>query len=165
MIWLIYRKKYSSESDSCDGHHKGHSESSSCPEIKQLVQSSLNSAASAGFEKNRSSRQSKTSMDVAVQANAHDLDLEMNKKNDEDGKLSKSKQTKTRENKKYRRANKYKENDMDMSKTADKIRRSKEKYRNDGNAQEKQKIFSETNDKCSEFSEDDVPVIIVHKKI
>ncbi|KAF7282687.1 hypothetical protein GWI33_002154 [Rhynchophorus ferrugineus] len=153
------RKKYTSDSDSCDGfHQKGHSESSSCPEIKQLVQSSLNSAASAGFEKNRSSRQSKTSMDVAVQANAHDLDFEMNKKND-DNKLSKSKQAKTRENKKYRRANKYKENDTDMSKNADKIRRSKEKYRSDGNAQEKQKIFAETNDKYSEYSEDDIPMI------
>ncbi|KAL1513553.1 hypothetical protein ABEB36_002952 [Hypothenemus hampei] len=97
-----FRRKYSSDSESCEKTHhyqnnrKTSSDSSSCAEIKQLVQSSLNSAVSVGFEKNRGSRQSKTSMDVAVQANAHDLDLEMNnKKIEEEMKSSKSKRETT----------------------------------------------------------------------
>lgn len=55
---------YSDSDSSCDG--------SSCPELKQLLQSSLNSAAST-VTQNRSSKQSKTSIDVAVQANASEI--------------------------------------------------------------------------------------------
>lgn len=53
------RMKYSSQSDSFD-EKNSHSDSSSCPELKQLVQSSQNSGMSVGCEKNRgSSKQSK----------------------------------------------------------------------------------------------------------
>lgn len=47
---------------------------SSSPELKQLLQSSVNSAVSTGTQnQNRSSKQSKTSIDVAVQANAKEI--------------------------------------------------------------------------------------------
>ncbi|ENN70504.1 hypothetical protein YQE_12680, partial [Dendroctonus ponderosae] len=80
------RKSRRSRRNPCDPlrNHRSDSESSSCPEIKQLVQSSMNSNGSAGLERNRGSRQSKTSTDVAVQANAHDLDLEMKSNNKTD---------------------------------------------------------------------------------
>ncbi|KAK5641587.1 hypothetical protein RI129_010134 [Pyrocoelia pectoralis] len=47
-------------------------DNSSAPELRQLLQSSLNSAVSTGTQ-NRSSKQSKTSIDVAVQANASEI--------------------------------------------------------------------------------------------
>lgn len=106
---------------SCE--QKRHSDSSSCPEIKQLVESSLNSAVSVGFDKNTGSRQSKTSIDVAVQANAHDLDMEMNSAKAEGDKVTKSKQAKTRDNKRFRKASK-----------------SKEKYLYDGTEDEKREL-------------------------
>ncbi|XP_050297763.1 protein smoothened isoform X2 [Anthonomus grandis grandis] len=161
------RKKYSSDSGSCEARHqKGHhSDSSSCPEIKQLqnAQSSLNSTVSVGFEKNRGSRQSKTSMDVAVQANAHDLDLEMNNKANEEEKISKSKQAKTRENKKYRRASKY-GSDVDSSKNLEKISRSKEKYKYDGTGEEKYRLLRD-NRKCSENSEEETLIVEKNKVV
>lgn len=106
------RVKYSSHSDSFDDK-KSVSESSSCPELKQLVQSSLNSGASiGGGEKNRGSKQSKVSIDVAVQANAKDIISQtaayemQDLLKDEERSKYKSKQAKTKENKKYK---KYKE--------------------------------------------------------
>lgn len=147
------RKKYSSRSDS-----EEKSDSSSCPEIKQLVQSSLNSGASVcGGDKNRSSRQSKTSIDVAVQANAqdivsqtaaYDIDLKNSKKTDDD--RHKSKQMKTKENKKYRRASKFGE-----SGSIEKIKRSKEKYKNCGSTDEKQILYKNSNRKYSDYSDEE----------
>ncbi|CAG9824594.1 unnamed protein product [Phaedon cochleariae] len=134
----LSRKKYSSNSESCNNK----SDSSSCNEINQLVQSSLNSANSAGYEKNRGSRQSKTSIDVAVQANAHDIvsqtaayDLELKtlKKTEED--KHKTKQTKTRENNRYRKASKQYE-----SEASRKLRKSKEKYRSYGSSEERKSL-------------------------
>lgn len=146
------RKKYSSHSDSCDDK----SDTSSCQEIKQLVQSSLNSGTSVcGGDKNRSSRQSKTSIDVAVQANAHDivsqtaaydLDLKNSKKTDDE--RHKSKQMKTKENKKYKRASKYGE-----SGSSEKIKRSKEKYRNCGSSEEKRSLYKDMNDMNKKYSD------------
>lgn len=47
---------------------------SSSPELKQLLLSSVNSAVSTGTQnQNRSSKQSKNSIDVAVQANAKEI--------------------------------------------------------------------------------------------
>ncbi|KAJ8965138.1 hypothetical protein NQ314_004363, partial [Rhamnusium bicolor] len=140
------RKKFSSNSESFEDRNT-HSDSSSCPEIKQLVQSSLNSGTSAGYEKNRGSRQSKRSIDVAVQANAHDIvtqtaayDLELKnfKKTEED--KHKSKQAKTKENKKYRRTSKY--CDIDSN---EKIRKSKERYRNQGSSEERKSLYKDSN--------------------
>lgn len=142
------RKKYSSHSDSCDDK----SDSSSCPEIKQLVQSSLNSGTSVCGDKNRSSRQSKTSIDVAVQANAHDivsqtaaydLDLKHTKKTDIE--RHKSKQMKTKENKKYKRASRY----GDSSSTE----KMKSKYRNCGSSEEKQSLYRDLGRKYSDYSD------------
>lgn len=105
------RLKYSSHSDSLDDH-KSPSASSSCPELKQLVQSSLNSGVSVGGgEKSRGSKQSKVSIDVAVQANARDIvtqtaAFEMQDLLKDEERKYKSKQAKTKENKKYK---KYKE--------------------------------------------------------
>lgn len=76
-----------------------------------------------GFEKNTGSRQSKTSIDVAVQANAHDLDMEINSAKAEGDKVTKSKQAKTRDNKRFRKASK-----------------SKEKYLYDGTEDEKREL-------------------------
>lgn len=92
------------------------SDSSSCPELKQLVQSSLNSGASMGYcEKSRGSKQSKTSIDVACQASARDInaayDQEMqNFTNDFEDKLK----TKIK-NKKYNRSMKSEENEKKQS--------------------------------------------------
>lgn len=58
---------YNTESDS-----DSEDDDSSSPELKQLLQSSVNSAISTGTQ-NRSSKQSKTSIDVAVQANAKEI--------------------------------------------------------------------------------------------
>ncbi|KAL1488964.1 hypothetical protein ABEB36_014747 [Hypothenemus hampei] len=142
-----FRKKYSSDSESCEKTHhyqnnrKTSSDSSSCAEIKQLVQSSLNSAVSVGFEKNRGSRQSKTSMDVAVQANAHDLDLEMNnKKIEEEMKSSKSKHAKTRDNKRFKRATKY-GSDVECTRNLERVKKSKDKYKHDGRGEEKCNLY------------------------
>ncbi|KAF5296626.1 hypothetical protein FQA39_LY12454 [Lamprigera yunnana] len=60
--------EYYDKSDSDDSM----TNNSSCPELKQLLQSSLNSAISTGTQ-NRSSKQSKNSTDVAVQANASEI--------------------------------------------------------------------------------------------
>ncbi|XP_017776095.1 PREDICTED: protein smoothened isoform X2 [Nicrophorus vespilloides] len=139
----VTKKKYSCDSDS-------DSDTSSCPELKQLVQSSLNSGNSvAYYEKNRGgSKQSKTSIDVAVQANAKEImtqtgsyDMEMKTLNDDsdDGRIvemKKSKQLKTKENKHYKNADeKYyskvheAEGLLGMDKYRPKIRsKSKEKY-------------------------------------
>lgn len=143
------RRKYTSRSDSCDVK----SDSSSCPEIKQLVQSSLNSGTSVcGGDKNRSSRQSKTSIDVAVQANAHDIVLQTSaydldtKKTDDD--KHKSKQTKTKENKKYRRASKYCD-----SGSWEKTKRSKEAYWNCGSSEEKKSLYKDANRRYSDYSD------------
>ncbi|KAG5887266.1 hypothetical protein JTB14_015703 [Gonioctena quinquepunctata] len=133
----LSRKKISSNSES-----NLKSDSSSCPEIHQLVQSSLNSATSAGYEKNRGSRQSKTSNDVAVQANAQDIvsqtaayDLELkNMKKTEDEK-HKSKQAKTRENNRYRKASKTFENEGSK-----KFKKMKEKYKNYGSSEERKSL-------------------------
>lgn len=91
---------------------------------------------SVGYEKNRGSRQSKTSNDVAVQANAHDIvsqtaafDLEMQNIKTEEKEKHKSKKMKTNENKKYK---KY----CDMNGSFDKIKKSKEKYRKYGSSEE-----------------------------
>ncbi|CAG9773620.1 unnamed protein product [Ceutorhynchus assimilis] len=161
------RKKYSSDSNSYEAvQQKAHSDSSSCAEIKQVCQSSLNSAASGGVEKNRGSRQSKTSMDVAVQANGDDLDLEMNNKKNEEGRLSKSKQAKTRENKRYRKTSKYNASDVDSSKNFDKIKKSKEKYKFDGNGDEKCGLFGrESNKKYSDLSDEEVLIVDKNKII
>ncbi|CAH1954676.1 unnamed protein product [Acanthoscelides obtectus] len=123
------RKKYTSKSSGSN------SDSSSCPEIKQLVQSSLNSGVST--EKTRQgSRQSKMSNDVAIQTNATDMDIEMKSLNrsTEDEKKPKSKKMKTKENKKYRSSSKYLE---------DKMRQSKEKYREYGSSQERQSLYKD----------------------
>nr|CAH7726878.1 unnamed protein product [Callosobruchus chinensis] len=123
------RKQCNNKSSESDG------DSSSCPEIKQLVQSSLNSGVST--EKPRQgSRQSKMSSDVAVQTNAQDMDIEMKSinKSSEGEKKPKSKKMKTKENKKYRRASKYLE---------DKMRQSKEKYKEYGSSQEMQSLYNE----------------------
>lgn len=84
-------------------------ESSSCSELKQLAQSSLNSGASIIHEKNRDSKQSKTSIDVGCQANARDivnqtsaLDSDVMSKSHEFEKKLKTKRTKTKENKKFK---------------------------------------------------------------
>lgn len=146
------RKKYSSHSDSCDDK----SDSSSCPEIKQLVQSSLNSGASVcGGDKNRSSRQSKTSIDVAVQANAHDIvsqtaayDLELKNSKKTDSEQHKSKQMKTKENKKYKRASRYGD-----SLTSDKMKWSKDKYRNCGSSEEKKSLYKDFGNRYSDYSD------------
>lgn len=146
------RKKYSSQSDSCDDK----SDTSSCAEIKQLVQSSLNSGASVcGADKNRSSRQSKTSIDVAVQANAHDIvsqtaatELEfMNSKRTSD-ETHKSKQMKTKENRKYKKASKYSE-----SGSIENNKKSKEKYRNCGSSEEKRFLYKDLSRAYSDFSD------------
>ncbi|CAG9827161.1 unnamed protein product [Diabrotica balteata] len=130
------RKKYSEDSDSC--HMK--SDSSSYPEIKQLVQSSLNSGNSVCNDKNRGSRQSKTSIDVAVQANAQDLDYELkNLKKTEDEK-HKSKQTKTRENR-YKKARRSSE--IELSK---KNNRSKEIYKKYGSSEERKSLRSDSDE-------------------
>lgn len=144
------RKKYSSHSDTDDK-----SDSSSCPEIKQLVQSSLNSGASVcGGDKNRSSRQSKTSIDVAVQANAQDIvsqtaafDLDFKNSKKTEAEQHKSKQMKTKENKKYKRASKYGDS------ASDKMKRSKEKYRNCGSSEEKQSLYKDLGRRYSDFSD------------
>ncbi|XP_072400944.1 protein smoothened isoform X2 [Diabrotica undecimpunctata] len=130
------RKKYSEDSDSC--HMK--SDSSSYPEIKQLVQSSLNSGNSVCNDKNRGSRQSKTSIDVAVQANAQDLDYELkNLKKTEDEK-HKSKQTKTRENR-FRKARRSSE--IEVSK---RNKRSKEIYKKYGSSEERKSLRSDSDE-------------------
>lgn len=70
------RRRRSNHYDTFNGSSdKGNtSDSSSCPELKQLLQSSLNSGASVGYcEKSRGSKQSKTSNDVACQASARDI--------------------------------------------------------------------------------------------
>lgn len=145
------RKKYSSRSDSRDDK----SNSSSCREIKQIVQSSLNSGASVCGDKNRSSRQSKTSIDVAVQTNAQDIvsqtaayDLDLKKSKKSEDEKHKSKHMKTKENKKYRRASKYSE-----SGSNEKMKRSKEKYRNCGSSEERQSLYKDTNRKYSDYSD------------
>lgn len=61
----IEKTYYNSDSDSSNSD-------SSFPELKQLLHSSLNSADSATTQ-NRASKQSKTSIDVAVQANAKEI--------------------------------------------------------------------------------------------
>lgn len=63
-----FQDGYYDKSDSDDSM----TDDSSCPELKQLLQSSFNSAVSTGTQ-NRSSKQSKTSIDVAVQANASEI--------------------------------------------------------------------------------------------
>lgn len=145
------RKNYSSNSESFEDKNS-QSESSSCPEIKHLVQSSLNSGVSIGNEKNRSSRQSKRSIDVAVQANAHDIveqmqaydcDMISHKKSEEE--KHKSKKTKTRENKKYRNANKKcKKSSCD---NFEKVRTSKDKYKNCGTSEEMVSLFKQSSRK------------------
>nr|CAI5822276.1 unnamed protein product [Callosobruchus analis] len=135
------RKQCNSKSSESDG------ESSSCPEIKQIVQSSLNSGVST--EKPRQgSRQSKMSSDVAVQTNAQDMDIEMKSinKSSEGEKKPKSKKMKTKENKKYRRASKYLE---------DKMRQSKEKYREYGSSQERQSLYND-NKTYSDLSDEEL---------
>ncbi|XP_022917001.2 protein smoothened isoform X1 [Onthophagus taurus] len=126
--------QYSSDSDD-DSDNNRRSESSSCPELKQLVQSSLNSGASMGCsEKNRGSKQSKRSIDVAVQANAKEImtqtaAYELPLKSDE--KKHKTKQAKMKENK-------YKKEGRSNEKVLfEKIRRSKEKYKDYGSENEK----------------------------
>lgn len=115
------KRRCRSKSDYYDSSDKGHSsDSSSCPELKQLVQSSLNSGASVGYcEKSRGSKQSKTSIDVACQASARDInaayDQEMQNltkaSHDFEEKPLKSKQAKMKVNKKYKRAAKCAENE------------------------------------------------------
>lgn len=80
------------------------SESSSCPELKQLVQSSLNSGVSGGAcDKSRGSKQSKVSIDVACQTNSCDIlpGYETQERKEEGGKC-KSKRLKTKENRRYK---------------------------------------------------------------
>ncbi|XP_023023019.1 smoothened, frizzled class receptor [Leptinotarsa decemlineata] len=146
-IMKLSRKKYSSNSDSCNIK----SDSSSCPEINQLVQSSLNSANSVGYEKNRGSRQSKTSNDVAVQANAQDIvsqtaayDLELkNLKKSEDEK-HKSKKVKTRENIRYRRASKSYETDGSR-----KFKKLKDRYKSYGSSEERKSLNRDSEEDCN----------------
>ncbi|XP_056644172.1 protein smoothened [Diorhabda carinulata] len=132
----VTRKKYSEDSDSC--HIR--SDSSSCSEIKQLVQSSLNSGNSVCVDKNRGSRQSKTSIDVAVQANAQDLDNELKNMKKTENEKHKSKQTKTKENR-YRKARRSSEIE-----TNKKRRISKEKYKNCGSSQERESLNRDTDE-------------------
>ncbi|KAL3273872.1 hypothetical protein HHI36_015298 [Cryptolaemus montrouzieri] len=95
--------KYSSNTENSGSQ----SESSSCPEIKNLVQSSLNSAVSGGEKLNRSSRQSRTSRtstDVAVQTSIQDIEMdELSRDEEERCKFQKTKVLKTKENKKYKK--------------------------------------------------------------
>lgn len=150
------RKKYSSHSETDEK-----SDSSSCPEIKQLVQSSLNSGASiGGGDKNRSSRQSKTSIDVAVQANAHDIvsqtaafDLELKNSKKIEEEKHKSKHMKTKENKKYKHASKYGEADNSL-----KMKRSKDKYKNCGSSEEKKSLYKDLNRRYSDHSDQETLV-------
>ncbi|KAI4456612.1 frizzled [Holotrichia oblita] len=126
------------EDKNADGHRSD--DSSSCPELKRLVQSSLNSGASVGgYEKNRGSKQSKTSIDVAVQANAKEIMTQTAAYNDEQDKSKhKTKQAKTKENKKYKRAdNKYKEVAQ-----CEKVKKSKEKYNKYGTREEQDPLKS-----------------------
>lgn len=154
------RKNYSSHSDSFDDKNS-QSDSSSCPEIKHLVQSSLNSGASVGNEKSRSSRQSKRSIDVAVQANAHDIaeqmqaydcDVASHKKSEDD--KPKSKKTKTLENKKYRNANNKHKRSSNCD-NFEKVRKSKDKYKNCGSTEENQALYQEANRKYSDVSDEE----------
>lgn len=128
--------RYSSanDSNSSDRNERNSEDSSSCPELKQLVQSSLNSGGSVGYyEKNRGSKQSKTSIDVAVQANAKEIMTQTAAYEDEqDKERHKTKQAKTKENKKYKKAaTKYKEVQCE------KMKKTKEKYKNCGTQEEK----------------------------
>ncbi|CAH0564156.1 unnamed protein product [Brassicogethes aeneus] len=135
------RKRYSSNSDSEDDAKAGNkSDSSSCAEIKQLVQSSLNSGISVGHERNRGSRQSKTSNDVAVQTNSHDINsYEMEAKTEEKEKM-KNKKMKTNENRKNQK--KY----SDKNDVFDKVKKSKEKYKMYGSSEEL-KVLNDCNKK------------------
>ncbi|XP_060522091.1 protein smoothened [Cylas formicarius] len=151
------KSKKSRRSSSCSesDNKKRQSDSSSCLEIKQLV-SSLNSNASVGREKiNCGSRQSKTSMDVAVQANGYDLDLEIQNKSNEIDR-SKTKQTKTNENKRYRRQSRYSDAD---NKGREKIKRSKEKYRMEGSQEERKCLRKSSSKRCSDGSDDESLII------
>ncbi|KAJ8956654.1 hypothetical protein NQ318_014008 [Aromia moschata] len=150
------RKKYSSNSDSSDDKNT-HSDSSFCPEIKQLVQSSLNSGVSVGCERNRGSRQSKTSIDVAVQTNAQDIasqmaayDVELKNVKKTDEEKPKSKHTKTKENKKYRRASRY--SNMENN---DRVKKGAEKYRSRGSSEERRSLYKDSNRKYSDVSDEE----------
>ncbi|KAK9885339.1 hypothetical protein WA026_010838 [Henosepilachna vigintioctopunctata] len=111
---LLSRRSTQTKYTSNSGCSVSDSVSSSCPEIKNLVQSSLNSAASGGEKVNRSSRQSRTSRtstDVAVQTSIQDIEIdELDKSDKVDSKFLKSKVLKTKENKKFKKDNdgKYK---------------------------------------------------------
>ncbi|CAH1113633.1 unnamed protein product [Psylliodes chrysocephalus] len=133
----IPRKKYS------DSDSNVKSDSSSCPEIKQLVQSSLNSGTSVGNDKNRVSRQSKTSIDVAVQANAQDLDYELKNIKKSEHEKHKSKQMKTKENRSRKEG---KNLDVESNR---KTRKSKEKYIRYGSSQERRSLNKEDSDEES----------------
>ncbi|KAJ8916215.1 hypothetical protein NQ315_016354 [Exocentrus adspersus] len=136
------RKKYDSNSDSSD--------SSSCPEIKQLVQSS-NSGASVGCEKNHGSRQSKTSIDVAVQANAQDIVTQTAVYD------SKTKQAKTKENKKYKRASKFGDANNDQ-----RVQKAK-KYKSLGSSEERKALYRDSNKKYSEDVSDEEENLVKDK--
>ncbi|CAG9859679.1 unnamed protein product [Phyllotreta striolata] len=139
-----FRRTYS-DSESCDLK----SDSSSCPEIKKLVQSSLNSGTS---DKNRGSRQSKTSIDVAVQANAQDLDYELKnmKKNEH-----KSKRTKTKENKSRKEGRNFEgECDRKMNKS----------YRSYGSSQERRSLNRDDSDE-ERLIDRDCKVGVVMKRV
>lgn len=113
--------------------------SSSCPELKQLVQSSLNSGLSVGCnEKNRGSKQSKTSIDVAVQANAKEIMTQTAAYKDElDKNIHKTKQTKTKENKKYKSCG-----TAQCERLYEKMKKSKEKYSKYGSSEEQRSLKS-----------------------
>lgn len=99
---------YSSNSDNSGSE----SDNSSCPEIKNLVQSSVNSAVSGGEKLNQSSRQSRnsrTSTDVAVQTSIQNLDMDDSDKDEISHKFHKSKISKMVGNKKIKKKrDKYK---------------------------------------------------------
>lgn len=97
--------EYTSNSD----NSASASDNSSCPEIKNLVQSSVNSAVSGGEKLNRSSRQSRnsrTSTDVAVQTSIQNLEMNDFDKEEFKKKYHKSKMAKTVENTKFKKKKK-----------------------------------------------------------
>ena len=131
-------QKYCSNSELSDDEHSHNTEdSSSCPELKQLVHSSQNSGVSVGCERNRGSKLSKTSIDVAVQADASEIMTQTAAQKTEEKKKrkNKSKAVKTREAQKNKMEERYKE-----KKRLEKMKQKKAKYQYCGSDKEKKAL-------------------------
>lgn len=191
-----YRRSEKYKTNSDDSYHENKklsddesSVSSFCPELSQLaVQSSLNSGVSVGTqhncEKNRGSKQSKTSIDVGVQANAREIatqtlsayDIEMTELNNSIDAIQNSRSRSqcvsqgTQMSPKSIRSSREspvtkeviiksekKKKDTDVEKNLEKIKKNKKKYQKCGNTNENEPLHAKNkyNSKKTELSYED----------